>query len=123
GLGHRIGAELALDLRVREARADRRIEHPAVTAERRLRLVHHKRRAAHALDAAGDHDLAFTAGHRLRCHDDRVEPAAAIALQYRAGNLDRQSGEEPGMPRNAAAVLSRLIGAADDDILDLFRVE
>ena len=55
--------------------------------------------------------------------DDRVEAAAAIALQHRAGDLDRQSGEQPGMARDAAAVLARLVGAADDDILDLLRVE
>src|SRR5204862_3275451 len=106
-----------------EARADRRIKDPAVAAERGLRLVHDKRRAAHALDAAGDHDLAFTAGHRLRRHDDRVEPAAAIALQDRAGDLDRQSCQQPGMACDAAAVLARLVGAADNDILDLFRLE
>ena len=123
GLGHRIGAELALDFRVGKARADRRIKDPAVAAERRFGLVHDKGCAAHALDAAGDHDLAFAAGHRLRRHDDRVEPAAAIALQYRAGDLDRQSGQEPGMPRDAAAVFAGLVGAAVDDVLDPFRVE
>src|SRR5436853_4900042 len=53
GLGHRIGAELALDLRVRKARADRRIKDASVAAEWRFRLVHDKRRAAHAFDPAG----------------------------------------------------------------------
>ena len=104
-------------------RADRKIEHSPVAAERGLRLVNHKRRAAHALDAAGDHYFAFAAGYRLRRHDDHIKPAPAIALQYRAGDLDRQPCEQPGMPRDAAAILAGLIGAADDDILDLFRVE
>src|SRR4029077_8356271 len=103
--------------------ADCRVEHASVAAEWGFRLVHDKGRAAHALDAAGDHDLAFAAGHRLRRHHDRVEPAAAIALQYRTGDRDRQSGQEPGVPCDAATVSARLVGAADDDILDFFRVE
>src|SRR6516162_182707 len=123
GLRHRVGAELALDLRVREARADRRIIDAAVAAERGLGLVHDKRRAAHAFDTARDHDLALAAGDRLRCHDDRIEAAAAVALQNRAGDLDRQARQQPGVPPDAAAVFARLIGAANDDILDLFRVE
>src|SRR5262249_30546142 len=101
-LRHRIGAELALDLRVREACADRRIEDPAVAAERGLGLVDDEGGAAHALDAAGDKDLALAAGDGLRRDHDRIEPAAAIALQYGAGDPDRQTGEQSGMATDAA---------------------
>src|SRR5262249_3832937 len=65
----------------------------------------------------------LAAGDGLCSHDDGVEPAAAIALQHRTRDLYRQAGQEPGMPPHAAAVLARLIGATDDDVLDLFRVE
>src|ERR1051326_2379945 len=45
GLRHRVGTVAGFDLRVREARADRRVENPGITAERRLGLAHDKRRA------------------------------------------------------------------------------
>src|SRR5271155_3815849 len=123
GLGHRVGAELAFDLWVRKARADCRIKDAAVATEGSLRLVHNIRRAAHALDPAGDKGIALAAGDRLRRHDDGVEPAAAIALQDRARHLDRQTGEKPGMTPDAAAVLAGLVGAADDDVLYFGGVE
>ena len=119
GFRHRVGAVAGLDLRVREARADRRVEDTRVAAERGLGLAHDKRRAAHALDAAGDEHIALAAGDRLRRHRDRVQAGAAIALQHRARDLDRQSGDQRSVARHAAAVLAGLIGAADDDILDL----
>ncbi len=98
-------------------------EDPSVAAEGALGLVHDVGGAAHALDPAGDEDVALAAGDGLRRHDDGVQAAAAIALQDRACDLDRQPGEEPGMAPDAAAVLARLVGAADDHVLDLFRGE
>src|SRR4029077_4433934 len=65
GLRHRVGAVAALDLRVRGARPDRRVDPPRVAAERGLALAHYKRRAAHALDPAGDEHIALAAGDRL----------------------------------------------------------
>src|SRR5579871_657966 len=123
GFGHCVGAEFALDPRIGKARADCRIVNAAVTAERHFGLVHDKRRPAHALDPAGQEHLTLAAGDGLRGHHDRVQAATAIALQHRAGDFDRQPGEEPGMARHAATVFAGLIGAADDDILDPGRVE
>src|SRR3989442_1266361 len=62
---------------------------------------------------------ALAAGDGLGRDGDRVEPRAAVALQHRARNLDRQPGDERGVARDAAAVLAALVGAADDDVLDL----
>src|SRR6185312_8920224 len=109
----------ALDLRVREARADGRVENLHIPAVRPLGLPHDKRRPAHALDPAGDEQIALAAGDLLSRDRDRVEPAAAIALQHRARDLDRQPRDERRVPRDATAVLAALVAAADDDILDL----
>ena len=119
GFRHRVGAVAAFDLGVREARADRRIENPHVAAVGAFRLRHDKGRPAHALDTAGDEHVALAAGDLLGGDRDRIEAAAAIALQHRAWHLDRQPGDQRGMARDAAAVLAALIAAADHDILDL----
>ena len=65
-LGHRVDAVQLLHPPVDEAPADRRVVDRVGAAERRLGLGHHERRAAHALDAAGDHQLRLAALDRAR---------------------------------------------------------
>ena len=52
-----------------------------------------------------------------------AQAARAIALQNGARNLDRQSGRQSRVARNAARVFATLVGAADDDVLDLLGFE
>jgi hypothetical protein len=123
GLRHRIVAELLLDLRVRETRADGRVEDAHLAAVGRLGLGHHERRAAHALDATGDEQVALARGDHLRGIGHRVQAARAVALEHRAADLDRQAGEQAGMARDAARVFAALVGAADHDVLELLGLE
>src|SRR5205807_2601134 len=118
GLRHRVGAVAALDPRVREARADRRVENARVAAKRRLGLAHDEWRTAHTFNTARDENITLAAGDGLRRHRDRVEPGAAIALQHGPRDLDRQTGDERGVARDTAAILAGLVGAADHDIFD-----
>ena len=83
----------------------------------------HERRAAHALHAAHEEHVALAGGDRVRRVHQRAQSARAIALEHRARRLDRQSRREPRVTRHAAAVLAALVGAADDDVLDLLRLE
>ena len=58
-LRHGMRAELLVQPGVHEAPPDGGVEDFRLTAEGALRLAHHKRRARHALDAAGDHELGL----------------------------------------------------------------
>ena len=47
----------------------------------------------------------------------RTQPAAAVTLHNRATHLDGQAGQQPGVAGHTAAVFARLIGAANDMIV------
>src|SRR5690606_6639586 len=78
-LRHGFATELLLDRRVREARAEGRIEHLEILAKGVLGLADDKRRARHALDAARDDDIGLAAGDRMGRADDGVQARAAVA--------------------------------------------
>ena len=81
GLAHRLERELLLQPRVGEAPAERRVVDGAIAArERRVRLGHHERRAAHGLDAARDEEVAVAGGDRVRRADDGGEAGGAEAV-------------------------------------------
>ena len=65
-LGHRVDAVLLLHQLVDEAPADGGVVDRVAARERALGLGHHERRAAHALDAAGDHQLGLAGLDRAR---------------------------------------------------------
>ena len=123
GLGHRVVAELLHHFRVGEARADGGVEHLHFAAERRVGLAHDVRRAAHALDAAGDVEVAFAAGDGARRVDHRLQAARAQAVDGDARRGRRQAGEQRGEARDVAAVLARLRDAAHDHVADLRGVD
>ena len=52
---------------------------------------------------------------------DRLQPGAAQPVDGLAGDLDREPGEQRGHARDVAVVLARLVGAAEDDVLDRAR--
>ena len=122
GLAHALEREQRRHLRVQEAPAERGVVHRAVAArERRGRLRHHQRRARHRLDAAGDEEVAVADGDRARGRDDGLEPRAAQAVHRDAGDRLRQPRQQRRHARDVAVVLAGLVGAAEEDVVDLAR--
>ncbi|CAJ5233299.1 Uncharacterised protein [Burkholderia pseudomallei] len=117
-LRHRIDAVPLFHQRIDEAPADGRIEDLGLARERARRLAGHERRAAHALDAAGDHQARLARLDRARGEADRVHPGAAEAVDRRAGHGVRQAGEQQRHARDVAVVLAGLIRAAVDHVVD-----
>ena len=115
-LGHRIDAVQFLHQLVDEAPADGRVVDRVVAAECGLGLRHHERRAAHAFDAAGDHQLRLAALDGARCGADRVHPRTAQAVDRRARHADRQPGQQRRHARDVAVVFAGLVGAAEDHV-------
>src|SRR6185436_13537378 len=106
GLGHGVVAELLRHLRIRKARADGGVVHLDFAAEWRVGLAHDVGRAAHALDAAGDVEVAFATGDGARGIDHRLQAARAQAVDRDAGRGWRQAGEQRGEARDVAAVFA-----------------
>ena len=122
-LSHRVGAVLLAHLRIDEAPAEARVEQLDVARERLARLRHHVRRARHALDAAGDVEVALAELHRARRVRDGAHARCAEAIDRLAGHAHRQAGEQHRHARDVAIVLARLVGAAEDDVGDVRRIE
>jgi hypothetical protein len=123
GLRHRIDAILRFHQRIDEAPADRRVIDFDMARESLRRLALHEWRARHRFDAAGDRHFDLAGAHGARRRSDRVEARAAQAIDRRAGNACRQSGEQARHTRDVAIVLARLIGAAGEHVVDRMRIE
>ena len=120
GLAHRLEREHGLELRVREAPAERRVPGRRVAARESLvRLGHRERRPRHRLDAAGDEEVSVPGGHGVTRRDDRRETRRAEPVDGDAGDGLRQAREEHGHARHVPVVLARLVRAAEVDVLDL----
>ena len=65
----------------------------------------------------------FAAADRPRRHRHRVEARAAQAVQGHAARAVGQPGEQPRHARQVAIVLARLVGAAEDDVVELAPVD
>ena len=118
GLAHRINAVRRFHLRIHEAPAQYRVLELHAAIERAFGLAHHIGRARHALDAARDHNVGFTELHCARGVPRSLETRAAEAVYRGTRDLDRQTGQKPRHARYVAIVLSRLIDAAVDDVVD-----
>jgi hypothetical protein len=66
-------------------------------AEGALGLGHHERRAAHALDAAGDHQPGFAGLDGARGAAHGIETGAAQAVDGGARHVQRQAGQQRAM--------------------------
>src|SRR5438477_462554 len=54
-----------------------------------------------------------------RGRDGRLHAGSAQAVHGLAGHLDRETRKQQGHPRDVAVVLARLVGAAEDDVVDV----
>ena len=81
------------------------------------------RHARHALDAAGDDEVLRAGHHAHRREVDRLEPGAAEAVEGDAGDLVGPARREHRVARDVGALLADLRDAADDDVVDVRRVD
>ena len=87
GFRHRIGAVRRLHQAVDEAPADGRVVDLGLAGEGLGGLAHDERRAGHAFDAAGQHQLSSPAADRARGGADGVEAGAAQPVDGGARTL------------------------------------
>ena len=124
GLAHRVRVVHLGELRVQEPPAERGVlELARATVPGRGRLGHDVRRPRHRFHAAADEHVAVADGDRVCGRVDRLQPGPAQPIDGQATDLDRETGKQHGHPRDVAVVLARLVGAAEDDVLDEGRVD
>ena len=116
GLRHGVIAELLLDLGVREARTDGAVEGAEVAAVGTFALGDNERRAAHAFNATGDEQLAFTGFDRTSGVEDGRQARAAQTVDGNTGHFLRQAGHQAGVASNVARVFTGLVGVAHDNV-------
>ena len=93
-------------------------------AEVLLRLhARRERQVAHVLDARADHRVVHPRGDQRGGEVDRLLGGAALAVDRRAGRLDRQALLQPRVARDVEALLAELLDAAGDHVLDLGRLD
>ena len=85
--------------------------------------VRRHRRARHRLDAARDPDVVRAGDHALRDEVRRLLRRAALPVDARRRDAPRQSGRDPGVAGDVAALLARLGDAAADDVVDQRGIE
>ena len=123
GLRHGVDAEAFLQARIDETPADGGVEDLGVAAEGTVRLRHHEWRARHRFDAPGDRELHLAGTDRAGGDRHRIEPGAAEAIDRGPRHRYRQSREQPRHASDVAVVLARLVGAAEEHLLDCGRIE
>src|SRR6266852_6155546 len=117
-LRHSIHAILCLHQRIDEPPAHRRVFQLHGPRIRAIGFAHDERSARHALDAAGDHQLRFTAPNRSRCGRYGIHARTAKPVHGRTGNFLRQTGQQQRHPRDVSIVFSRLVRAPVNHIID-----
>ena len=75
------------------------------------------------LDAARDRDFARAGHYFLRRKVDRLQARAALTIDRRARDFDRQSRQQSDHAADVQALLAGLIGASPDHVLDFFGIE
>jgi hypothetical protein len=118
GLGHRLDPVLLLDQRVHETPAERRVVQLGRPGKRALGLAEHERRPAHALDPAGDHQLRLARADRARSNPHRLHARAAQPVDRGARHARREPRQQRRHAGDVAVVLARLVGAAEDHVVD-----
>ena len=82
-----------------------------------------ERDVAHVLDARADDDVVDAGRDERRAEVHGPPGRAALAVDGRGGRLDRQALLQPGVARDVERLLTELLDAARDDVLDLGGVD
>ena len=82
-----------------------------------------KGQVPHVLHARADHRVVHARGDQRGGEVDRLLRRAALAVDGRAGRLDRQPFLEPGVARDVERLLAELLHATRNHVLDLRRVD
>ena len=117
GLRHRIGTKKPVHFLIDKPPADSRIVNLGLGGFRVGTLGHHQRRTRHTFDPAGNNEIGLfklDASRRLR---HRLKARRAKPVDRHPGNADRKTRQKNGHPGNVAAVLARLVGAAQDHFI------
>ena len=112
GFGHAVHAIGLLHQPVDKAPADGGVVDRIAAAKSAVHLGHNEGGAAHALDAAGNHQAGLARADCPRRRAHRVQARPAQAVDGGTGHLNRQAGEQRGHVRHIAVVLPGLVGAA-----------
>ena len=94
-------------------------ERPLAGAHR----VRAHRHARHVLDAARDDDIVLTRHHAQRGEVGRLLPRAAHPVERRAAHVHREARDQRRVARDVEPLLTELVDAAEDDVLDLGSVD
>ena len=124
GLGHRIDAVLLLEQRIDEAPADGRVEHLHVACERGVAPFDMTYGARLMLSTPPAITTSASPVRIMRAAlatASRPEPHSRLSVA--PGTSTRKAGEQRTHPRDIAIVLARLIGAAQNHIVDGARIE
>ena len=108
-------------MRVGEGLPERVFERALSKAQPLAQPADHVRRLAHALGAAGQHDVGFAEQDHLRAADRRLNAGPAEAIDGERRHVDRHAGFEPDVARAVDRVGARLQHVAEHDVVDLIR--
>ena len=118
GFGHGIDAVLLFHQGVDEAPADGGVVDLGIAGKGCVGFGHHEGGARHGFHTARDHQVGLTGLDLTRGDQDGVHAGTAEAVDGGAGDADRQASEQRGHACDVAVVLTGLIGAAEDDVID-----
>jgi hypothetical protein len=86
-------------------------------------LVAHHRHHAHALGAAGEHQVGFAEADAIGGHRHGLQAGRAEAVDGDAGHGVGQAGQQHADARHVHALLGLGHGAADDGVADAVRID
>lgn len=116
--GHAVGAPGLRHPGVDEAPADGGVVNLGRAGEGGFGLGHHEGRAGHAFDAACDDDLRRAVADAAGGKDHGIKAGRAEAVHRQCRNRGAKAGQEDGHPGDVAVILARLVGAAEDHLVD-----
>src|SRR4030095_9433069 len=91
-----------------------------VTRPQSVRAHGHPR---HVLDAAGNDHIVLAGHDAHRREVRRLLAGAAHPVESRAAHVDREPRDERGVPRDVEPLLAELVDAAQNDVLDVRRID
>ena len=116
-LRHRLRAVSLFQLLVDEAPAHGRVIHLRRPAEGAFRLADDEGCARHALDAAGNHELALPRLDRLGADPYGIQSRAAQPVDCAARNFLGNASQKAAHAGNIAVILARLVCASEHHVI------